>query len=66
MKDYVVIVKLMFNLITKFEWGEEVGLSFKNLKRLLASAPILRLPDWDVIFHVHTYAFDFAIGSISI
>ena len=63
-KDYAEIAKPMFSLINKFEWTEEATVSFEKLKRLLASAPILRSPDWDLVFHVHTDASGFAIGSI--
>ncbi|WP_176691503.1 ribonuclease H family protein, partial [Enterobacter cloacae complex sp. GF14B] len=34
------------------------------LKKTLTSAPILRVPDWNVIFHVHIDASNFAIGCV--
>ena len=38
--------------------------SFAKLKECLTSAPILKSPDWNVIFHVHIDASNFAIGAI--
>lgn len=64
MKDYAKIAKSMFNLINRFEWTKEATTSFEKLKKLLASAPILRSPNWDLAFHVHMDASGFAIGSI--
>ena len=64
MKDYAEIAKPMFSLINRFEWTKEATTSFEKLKKLLASTPILRSPNWDLMFHVHTDAFGFAIGSI--
>ena len=45
MKDYTKIAKPMFSLINRFEWTEEVAISFEKLKKRLASAPILRSPN---------------------
>jgi len=64
MNDYTSIAKVMFSLIDKFEWWKEAAIAFEKLKKLLAFAPILRSPDWNVIFHVHMNASGFATGSI--
>ena len=61
---YAVIARPLYALITKFEWVEECEEAFKNLKEFLISAPILKSPDWNLIFHVHNDASNFAIGAI--
>lgn len=63
-RRYVKIVEPMFSLINRFEWTEEAAISFEKLKKLLASAPMMRLPNGDVVFHVHIDVSGFAIGSI--
>ena len=47
-----------------FEWTDECEEAFQNLKQALISAPILKAPDWNKIFHVHIDALAFAIGCI--
>ena len=64
MKDYASIAKTIFTLIGKFEWCEEAVVAFERLKKLLASTPILRSPECNVIFYVYKDASGFAIGSI--
>ncbi len=61
---YAIIAKPLYALITKFEWVEECEESFHKLKAYLISAPILKSPDWNLIFHVHIDASNFAIGAI--
>src|SRR5271156_1480600 len=61
---YVVIARPLYSLITIFIWTEECEESFNKLKEALTSAPILKSPDWNVIFHVHIDASNFAIGAI--
>ena len=46
-----------------FEWSEECKAAFQKLKNALVSAPILKAPDWNKIFHVHIDA-TCAIGCI--
>ena len=38
--------------------------SINKLKQCLTSAPILKSPDWNVIFHVHVDASNYALGAI--
>ena len=45
-------------------WTEECEESFNKLKECLTSTPILKSLDWNVIFHVHIDALNFAIGDI--
>ncbi|MCO5592031.1 hypothetical protein L7F22_046025 [Adiantum nelumboides] len=61
---YDIIAKPLYALITKFEWTDECEKAFQILKQRLISAPILKAPDWDKIFHVHVDASAFAIGCI--
>ena len=41
-----------------------VNLILIQLKVSIASEPILRQPNWDIIFHVHVHASRIALGSI--
>ena len=61
---YVVIARPFYGLLIVFIWTEECERSFQKLKECLTSAPILKSPDWNVIFHVHIDASNFAIGAI--
>ncbi|MCO5551829.1 hypothetical protein L7F22_005332 [Adiantum nelumboides] len=61
---YAIIAKPLYVLITKFEWTDECDKAFQILKQRLISAPVLKAPDWDKIFHVHVDASAFAIGCI--
>ena len=61
---YAVIAKLLYALITEFNWTEQCEQSFNKLKECLTSAPILKSPDWNVIFHVHIDASNFAFEAI--
>ena len=48
----------------EFNWIEECCISFKNLKRKLVEAPILKFPNWSIKFHVHIDASSLTIGVI--
>ena len=61
---YAVIARPLYGLLIVFIWTEECEKSFQKLKECLTSAPILKSPDWNVIFHVHIDASNFAIGAI--
>ena len=45
-------------------WTESCREAFEELKRRMVTAPILRLPDFERPFEVHTDASDFAIGGV--
>ena len=47
----------------KYEWTEECNKAFSELKRLLTSAPILRVPDMDKDFTVCTDASKHGLGA---
>ena len=58
-KGFPKIAKPITNLQrkdVKYEWTEECDKAFSELKRLLTSAPILRVPDMDKDFTVCTDA----------
>uniref|UniRef100_A0A3Q7G3D1 Reverse transcriptase/retrotransposon-derived protein RNase H-like domain-containing protein n=1 Tax=Solanum lycopersicum TaxID=4081 RepID=A0A3Q7G3D1_SOLLC len=49
---------------TKWVWSERFGKAFQNLKEVIASKPILKLPDFELPFEVHTDASDKFIGGM--
>ena len=61
---YSVIAKLLYGLITTFEWTKECEKSFQTLKQELITAPILRAPDYTKVFHVHVDASAYAVGCV--
>lgn len=48
----------------KFQWTTACQEAMDTLKEKLVNAPILRHPNWDLIFHVHTDASGIAIRAI--
>ena len=61
---YAEVAKPLYALLIIFEWTEECEESFHKLKQALVTAPILKAPDWNIPFHVHIDASNFAIGCI--
>jgi hypothetical protein len=47
-----------------YEWDEACNEAFETLKSILVKAPVLKLPDFDKDFEIHSDASDFAIGGI--
>ena len=47
-----------------YDWNDSQQVAFNTLKLALATAPVLRLPDFDRQFVVTTNASDAAIGAI--
>ena len=45
-------------------WTDDCNKSFCRLKVMLAKAPIVQPPQWDLPFHVFVDALDVAIGSV--
>lgn len=61
---YAEVAKPLYALLVEFEWTEECEESFLKLKKALTMAPILRSPDWNLKFHVHIDASNYAIGCV--
>ncbi len=67
-KNFAKIVAPLTNLLKKsaitYEWEEACGEAFETLKGILVKAPVLKLPDFDKEFEIHSDASDFAIGGV--
>jgi hypothetical protein len=67
-KNFAKIVAPLTNLLKKFvgtyEWDGACDEAFETLKGVLVKAPVLKLPDFDKDFEIHSDASDFAIGGI--
>ena len=48
----------------KWVWSKQCEEAFQNLKNAIASKPILKFPDFELPFEVHTDASDKAIGGV--
>ena len=47
-----------------FLWTEKCEHAFKDLKKLVSIAPVLRGPNWDFPFQISSDASDTAIGAV--
>jgi hypothetical protein len=67
-KHFAKIAALLTNLLKKsavtYEWEEACNEAFETLKGILVKASVLKLPDFDREFEIHSDAFDFAIGGV--
>jgi len=67
-KNFTKIVAPLTNLLKKFaltyEWEEACDEAFGTLKGILVKASVLKLPDFDKEFEIHSDASDFAIGGV--
>jgi hypothetical protein len=67
-KNFAKIVAPLINLLKKFtltyEWDEACDEAFETLKGILVKAPVLKLPDFDKDFEIHSDASNFAIGGV--
>ncbi len=67
-KNFAKIATPLTNLLKKFaviyKWEEACNEAFETLKGILVKAPVLKLPDFDKDFEIHSDASDFAIGGV--
>ena len=66
-KDFSKLARPMCSLLAKdakFKWDENCQNWFEELKRLLTSTPIVRKPNWELLFEVMCDASDQAMGAI--
>jgi hypothetical protein len=67
-KNFAKIATPLTNLLKKFvvtyEWEEACDEAFETLKGILVKASVLKLPDFDKEFEIHSDASDFAIGGV--
>jgi hypothetical protein len=67
-KNFAKISAPLTNLLKKsaitYEWEEACDEAFEKLKGILVKALVLKLPDFDKEFEIHSDASDFAIGRV--
>ncbi len=65
-KNFAKIATPLTNLLKKssetYEWEEACNKAFETLKGILVKALVLKLPDFDKDFEIHSDASNFAIG----
>ena len=65
-ENFSKIALPLFKLLAKyvhFYWDTNCQTSFQKLKEKLSSSPILRGPNWELPYHISTYASNIAIGA---
>jgi hypothetical protein len=67
-KNFAKIIAPLTNLLKKsaitYEWEGTCDETFETLKGILVKAPVLKLPDFDKEFEIHSDASNFAIGGV--
>jgi hypothetical protein len=67
-KNFVKMVAPLTNLFKKsaetYEWDGACDEAFETLKGILVKAPVLKLPNFDKDFEIHSDASNFAIGRV--
>jgi hypothetical protein len=67
-KNFAKVGAPLTNLLKKsavsYDWDEACNEAFETLKGILVKGPVLKLPDFDKDFEIHSDAFDFAIGGV--
>ncbi len=67
-KNFAKIAAPLTNLLKKsavtYEWEKACDEAFETLKGILVKAPVLRLPNFDKEFEIHSDVSDFAIGGV--
>ena len=67
MRDFSKIAGPLYALLKKdhpFVWTDREQASFERLKKAITEAPVLRNPDPNLPYTIHTDASDFALGAI--
>ncbi len=67
-KNFAKIAAPLTNLLKKsavtYDWDEACDEAFGTLKGILVKVSVLKLPDFDKDFEIHSDASDFAIGGV--
>jgi len=67
-KNFAKITAPLTNLLKKsavtYEWEEACDEAFETLKGILVKVPVLKLPDFDKEFEIHSDVSDFAIRGV--
>lgn len=66
-QDFIKIASPLFMFLgkyVKFSWTPECQHNFKGIKNKLIATPMLRGPNWELTFHIHTNASDTSMGAI--
>ncbi len=66
-KDFAKLALPLHRLTGKlvpFEWSQEAQTAFEALKDALCTAPVMKLPDPELVYHLNTDASDFALGAV--
>ncbi len=67
-KNFAKTAGPLTNLLKKstvtYDWDEACEEAFGTLKGILVKASVLKLPDFDKEFEIHSDASDFAIGGV--
>jgi hypothetical protein len=58
------LTNLLKNSTVTYDWDQACDEAFETLKGILVKASMLKLPDLDKDFEIHSDAFDFAIGGV--
>lgn len=66
-QNFSKIASPLFPLLAKdvvFSWTLECQEAFKTIKTKLVTTPVLRGPNWELPFHIHTDASNSSIGAV--
>ncbi len=67
-KNFAKIVTLLINLLNKsfgtYDWDKICNETFETLKGISMKAHVLKLPDFDKDFEIHSDASNFTIGGV--
>ncbi len=66
-KNFALIMSPIIEMFKKykgFEWIEKCQNAWEEIKNQYVQAPILINPNWELEFHIHTYAPQLVVGAI--